>query len=109
LDLTPGGVRLLNVNERTGLTNPDFQGMVRRAITQAGLPADLKRARADYGYYTHDWTADPTGSGYIARLAQLPPNLQRVGDQLFAQLGGRIDAAGSPISGGQNQTGPLGI
>jgi hypothetical protein len=100
LNLTPAGVRVLNVNERTGLTNPDFQGMVRRAITQAGLPADLKRARADYGYFTHDWTADPTGSGYIARLAQLPANLQRVGDQLFAGLGGRLDAAGSAVSGG---------
>jgi hypothetical protein len=99
LQQTPAGVRVLNIGERTGLANPDFQAAVKDAISNAGLPADLKRARADYGYFTHDWTADPTGASYIAQLAQLPPHLQRVGDQLFAGLGGRLDAAGSAISG----------
>ena len=106
LQQTPAGVRVINVGERTGLTNPQFQSGVKDAIQQAGLPPDLKRARADYGYFNHDWTADPTGSSYIRALAQLPPNLQRAGDQLFAQLGGRIDAAGSAVSGSQGSTGP---
>ena len=106
LQQTPAGVRVVNVSELTGLSNPGFQAGVKDAIQQAGLPPDLKRARADYGYYTHDWTADPTGSGYISALARLPANLQRAGDQLFAQLGGRIDAAGSAVSGVPGTTGP---
>jgi hypothetical protein len=108
LQQTPAGVRIVNVGELTGLSNPRFQAGVKDAIQQAGLPPDLKRARADYGYFSHDWTADPTGSGYIAALAQLPPNLQRAGDQLFAQLGGRIDAAGSTVSGVPSPAGPWG-
>jgi hypothetical protein len=100
LQQTPSGVRVINIGERTGLTNPDFQTATKAAMNDVGLPTvDLKRARADYGYFTHDWIADPTGSGYIAQLAQLPPHLQRVGDQLFAQLGGRLDQAASGISG----------
>ena len=99
LQTSPAGVRILNINQRTGLTNPDFQAAVKAAISDAGLPADLQRARADYGYFTHDWTADPTGSGYIGQLAQLPPHIQRVGDQLLAGLGGSLDQAGSQISG----------
>jgi hypothetical protein len=106
LQQTPAGVRVVNIGELTGLDNPGFQARVKDAITQAGLPPDLKRARADYGYFTHDWTADPTGSGYVAALARLPPNLQRAGDQLFAQLGGRVDAASSAVSGAQSRTGP---
>jgi hypothetical protein len=106
LQQTPAGVRIVNVGELTGLSNPGFQAGVKDAIQRAGLPPDLKRARADYGYFSHDWTADPTGSGYISALAQLPPNLQRAGDQLFAQLGGRIDAAGSAVSGVPSQAGP---
>lgn len=103
---SPAGARILNVGERTGLSNPAFQSAVKDAINGSGLKLDLKRARSDYGYYTHDWETDPTGSSYIRRLGQLPPNLQRVGDQLFARLGGSLDAAASRLSGGQGQTGP---
>lgn len=96
---SPAGVRVLNVNELTGLDNPTFQGAVKDAISGAGLQADLQRGRADYGYFTHDWNADPTGSGYVAQLGRLPAHLGRIGDQLFANLGPQLDAAGSQISG----------
>jgi hypothetical protein len=107
IDQTPAGPRVLNIRELTGMDNPTFQAAVKDAMRKAGLQtADLTRARADYGYFNHDWAADPTGSRYIAELGRLPPHLQRVGDQLLAQLGGRIDAAASRVSGSQGNTGP---
>jgi hypothetical protein len=110
LQQSPAGVRILNVPQLTGMMdNPTFQGAVKDAITRAGLPADLQRARADYGYFSHDWTDDPTGSGYVAQLGRLPGHLQRIGDQLFANLGPQLDAAGSQISGrGQGAGGVAG-
>jgi hypothetical protein len=108
LQQAPGGVRILNVNERTGLDNRTFQSGVRDAISGAGIPADLRRARADYGYFTHDWTSDPTGSSYVRAIGQLPANLQRASDQLVANLGSRIDAAASQVSGRPSTPGPWG-
>ena len=104
---TPGGVRIVNIPERTGITdNKAFTEAVTAATKRLGDNIDLKRGRADYGYFTHDWDKDPSGSAYIQALSRLPPHLQRVGDQLFARLGGGVDAEASAISGTQGNTGP---
>lgn len=107
LQPSPAGVRALNVGQLTGMDNPSFQAAVRDAMQRAGLSADVQRARADYGYFSHDWTADPTGAGYVQQLAQLPPHVQRIGDQLFANLGGPLDAAAARLSGGGTGAGGL--
>lgn len=64
------------------------------------LPDDLKRERADYGYFSHDWACRPAGAGYSAESVGLLPVVLGVGDQLFAKLGRRRATAGSALRGG---------
>jgi hypothetical protein len=44
LQPAPDGVRVINLNQHSGMSNSDFQTAVKSAIRNAGLPADLQRS-----------------------------------------------------------------
>jgi hypothetical protein len=90
---TPNGFRFLNVPDASGLSNAQFQRLVRGVVQSDILPgeAQITHAHADNGYFANDWRENPNGEDYLRALGGTGrPDLQRAAAQLLATLGPRV-------------------